>query len=64
MKTAVLKFNVSDDFEKGNCNKCRLYVPDDKFEFLDYCIMHCDYDECPLVISDEAEKILGGKENA
>lgn len=27
MKTAVLKFNVSDDFEKGNCNECSLYVP-------------------------------------
>ena len=49
MKYALI--GVPDDFEKGQCYDCPLYMDD-------CCVLHCRYDECSIEIGVPLDKIM------
>ena len=56
MKQAILTIEVPDDFEKGDCKKCSFYGfrTSNTGASPRWCILGCDYENCPLEIEDVA----------
>lgn len=54
MKKAIVEIQVSDDFEKWNCNSCPLATWD---ECMDTFVCAYISDECPIVTISEMENV-------
>lgn len=46
-----IEAEVSDNFEKGDCDECPFSYYDYD-EYIDYCILHKRYDECPIIMEE------------
>lgn len=46
-----LELEFDDDFERGMCNECPFSYFDYE-DYIDYCILHKRYDECPIIIEE------------
>lgn len=54
---ATLTIEVPDDFKKGECKKCSFYGfrRSNTGASPRWCILGCDYDNCPLEIQEESK---------
>ena len=51
MKQAILSFEVSDEFDRGDCWNCPLHIWDES-DYPSYCVMRASSLNCPLIIKE------------